>query len=423
MKRRNILKGIAGMGALTCLGTLPSRLIAEEPTDMRFVFLLFTGGWDILLGPDARDPSGTYSGLDLGLNLLEEEYHQPIPVSIGGMPALWGVPMKPLIDAGHHSLCTLFQSVNMNTVSHSTAHSYIYTFLSPAGSKPRGDSLGTMMATAGIPSENILLPNVALAMPSFNVSYAPEYVGTSIRDAGTMRDLLRMQTSPLREDVEAQLLRFQDHSESCADEEYHANPNALFREARKRARKAHEDEIYRLFNFSGAEHAALRERYDLPEDSAGPRTRAAIVGQLIRSGLARSVSARIDFRFDHHGGDWASQHPPMLHNALDAVSRLLSDLREDDPNLERTMVVCTSEFGRTPLINGRGGRDHHFVNSVMVFGGPLKRGFLEHPPTKVLICNGLIFRAVVRVRMESCLSPNISVQLLRPPLVCLRILS
>ena len=33
-----------------------------------------------------------------------------------------------------------------------------------------------------------------------------------------------------------------------------------------------------------------------------------------------------------------------------------------------------SEFARTPNINGRGGRDHWFANSLLVFGGGLRPG-------------------------------------------------
>jgi len=45
--------------------------------------------------------------------------------------------------------------------------------------------------------------------------------------------------------------------------------------------------------------------------------------------------------------------------------------------LDETLVVCTSEHGRTPQINGVAGRDHWSrVYSTMVAGGGVKRGFV-----------------------------------------------
>jgi uncharacterized protein (DUF1501 family) len=57
-----------------------------------------------------------------------------------------------------------------------------------------------------------------------------------------------------------------------------------------------------------------------------------------------------------------------------AFAALLRDLRERKL-LERTVVICAGEFGRTPKINGLGGRDH-WPNgfSVALAGGGLRCG-------------------------------------------------
>jgi hypothetical protein len=62
--------------------------------------------------------------------------------------------------------------------------------------------------------------------------------------------------------------------------------------------------------------------------------------------------------------------PPMDQ----AYSALLEDLAARGM-LEETLVVCTAEFGRTPRMNGRGGRDHWgFVYSAALAGGGVKGG-------------------------------------------------
>ncbi len=57
-----------------------------------------------------------------------------------------------------------------------------------------------------------------------------------------------------------------------------------------------------------------------------------------------------------------------------AFAALLRDLRERKL-LERTVVICAGEFGRTPKINGLGGRDH-WTNgySVALAGGGIRGG-------------------------------------------------
>jgi hypothetical protein len=62
--------------------------------------------------------------------------------------------------------------------------------------------------------------------------------------------------------------------------------------------------------------------------------------------------------------------PPMDH----AFATLLDDL-SDRGMLDETLVVCLSEFGRTPRFNGSGGRDHWGpVFSVALAGGGVRGG-------------------------------------------------
>ncbi len=65
---------------------------------------------------------------------------------------------------------------------------------------------------------------------------------------------------------------------------------------------------------------------------------------------------------------------PRLCDTLDrAMSTLITDL-EGRGLLDDTMIVLTSEFGRTPKINQNQGRDHYPVFSVVVAGGGIKGG-------------------------------------------------
>jgi uncharacterized protein (DUF1501 family) len=80
--------------------------------------------------------------------------------------------------------------------------------------------------------------------------------------------------------------------------------------------------------------------------------------------------------WDHHQNikdQIQNNLPPVDH----AVSTLITDL-EERGLLDTTLVMLTTEFGRTPKINKDGGRDHWpRVFSVMLAGGGVKKGLIH----------------------------------------------
>ena len=79
--------------------------------------------------------------------------------------------------------------------------------------------------------------------------------------------------------------------------------------------------------------------------------------------------------WDHHAGieNAMRRQAPMLDQAL---AGLISDL-DDRGMLDSTLVLITSEFGRTPKINATAGRDHYpRVYSVAAAGGGFRRGLV-----------------------------------------------
>jgi uncharacterized protein (DUF1501 family) len=67
-----------------------------------------------------------------------------------------------------------------------------------------------------------------------------------------------------------------------------------------------------------------------------------------------------------------TQMPPLDQ----ALSTLLSDL-SDRGLLDKTLVMVSSEFGRTPKINNTAGRDHWpKVFSTLLAGGGIKGGLV-----------------------------------------------
>ena len=98
-----------------------------------------------------------------------------------------------------------------------------------------------------------------------------------------------------------------------------------------------------------------------------------VARRLIEEGV-RAVEVTLngwDTHISNHEG--CQTQAEMLDGAF---ATLISDLKQRDL-LDSTIVLCIGEFGRTPEVNGAGGRDHwpHWFSCV-VGGGGFKKGLV-----------------------------------------------
>ena len=111
------------------------------------------------------------------------------------------------------------------------------------------------------------------------------------------------------------------------------------------------------------EDPRIAERYGVNDpryqrDGAPKMIRNFLIARRLVEAGARVVSLHYS-RWDWHGGDGMNfprsrQEFPLLDQGLSA---LLDDLHESG-RIDDTLVVLLTEFGRTPKVNGAGGRDH-----------------------------------------------------------------
>jgi hypothetical protein len=125
-------------------------------------------------------------------------------------------------------------------------------------------------------------------------------------------------------------------------------------------------EAREAFNLK-AEPDAIKEEYGKTQ----PGMRLLLARRLVEGGV-RFVSTTYG-GWDHHENiqrGVASQMPPFDK----ALAALIRDL-DRRKLLDSTLVMVTTEFGRSPKINQTSGRDHWpKVFSVMLAGGGIKRG-------------------------------------------------
>jgi len=77
--------------------------------------------------------------------------------------------------------------------------------------------------------------------------------------------------------------------------------------------------------------------------------------------------------WDAHG-KLKENHTPIARQVDRPIAALLDDLKQRGL-LDETLVICASEFGRTPLVQGDGGRNHNSAGfTIWLTGGGVKRG-------------------------------------------------
>ena len=115
--------------------------------------------------------------------------------------------------------------------------------------------------------------------------------------------------------------------------------------------------------------------------------RGCLVARRLVEGGVRAVEVVLD-GFDTHVNNHNGQKDQA--GILDpAFATLLTELKDRDL-LDSTIVLCISEFGRTPSINPAGGRDHwpHWFPAVIAGGGFQAGLVLGETPAHVEIQSG-----------------------------------
>jgi hypothetical protein len=117
------------------------------------------------------------------------------------------------------------------------------------------------------------------------------------------------------------------------------------------------------------EEPATRERYGLTGLGQG----ALLARRLVEAGV-RFVTIGIG-GWDTHRNNFESLSQRLLPQVDQTLSALIEDLAGRGM-LEKTIVYCAGEFGRTPKINPNGGRDHWARSmAVVLAGGGFQRGY------------------------------------------------
>ena len=156
------------------------------------------------------------------------------------------------------------------------------------------------------------------------------------------------------------------HFRSMEDSDAIASMDSFYQHAYKLISSQKAREAFDL----KVEPDALKEEY-----GRGPAGQRMLLARRLIEGGVRFVSLTAG-GWDHHDNIKGG-----IENELPATDKAIAALIRDLDRrgmLDTTLVMVTTEFGRTPKINNTAGRDHWpRVFSVMLAGGGVKRGFVH----------------------------------------------
>lgn len=377
--RRDLLKGSLLLAGGATLGRWiqPTLARAQTHEDLYFVFAYFSGGWDVLLSLDPRDPA-QFTDDDIRLTRIQPGFDR-----LPGTPGLVRVGDRtfgPYIGdlARHADRLAVVNGLSMETLTHETGRRRFLTGKTPSGLQARGSSASSWLAAHY--GDGLPIPNLSLQVEAYNRDLPSWATALAANSVGDLVDALRPEGEPLAlADEVARLLR----DEAACEKARESSVWQAAESGRTKAKEMVDSQLDRLFALSAdtPEMESLRDRFGVTDRFAltSPEAQAALASQALKGGVSRCVSIRATSGLDTHFDDWTRDQGPLQSRGFGAVARLVDDLAASPYGdggswLDHTVILGFSEFSRTPLLNERGGRDHSLTNSCFLIGAGVRPG-------------------------------------------------
>ena len=351
--RRQFLGASAGALAFGALGGMISPQAAEamRKKEKQVLFVWLDGGMSQLESWDPK-PNTEFGGP-----------FRPIDTSVPGIQIC---ELMPKTAKQMHHLCVT-RSVSTKDNAHSSGvariqrgdpknRGVVYPYFGSAVSK----FLGT--GPSGLPPYVWIKPLSGGFVYQDAGFLGPKYGALAFGDGKPPENLLRSDMVTDADDDFRNLLRSQANARFAAD--HPVQPveasDFVFQSARELMKRGD------LFDDAKIDPKD-RERYGTHEFG-----RHMLLGrQMLEAGV---TFVKVNsYGWDTHGDNF-NGHANLMPKFDQAFAAMIEDLAERGM-LEHTLVICMSEFGRTPRINGHIGRDHYpEAWSVLTAGAGIKRG-------------------------------------------------
>ena len=348
LTRRRLLQGATAFGAATAAGLGYNRPAGAAAPERKFIFFFASGGWDTTT---VFDPHFDSDGVDMDPMTELGEAGNLMFTAGDDRPNVkrffqrWG---------RRAAICN---GVNAHSVGHDSAAQFVLTGTSASSF---ADWPTTLAANA---IGDYPLPHAVFSGPAF-----PGNSGSAVVRAGggTLLDL-----------IDASILTSSDQPVSVP-----STPTDSMVDAYVAARVA--KYANGRTGMGGARASSLQDNLDRAITLEGRRFEAGLsdlgsdlldqavkASELMRLGLSRCAMIGIPGGYDSHGDE--TVQAPNQDAFFEALDGLMDHLAAT-PGLatpwliDEVVIVALSEFGRTPLLNGGGGKDHWPFGSALVVG-------------------------------------------------------
>lgn len=123
------------------------------------------------------------------------------------------------------------------------------------------------------------------------------------------------------------------------------------------------------------ESEATRKLYGLDEDATKDFGWQCLLARRLAERGVRYIQCTHSYKWDQHG-ELFTKHTENAKEVDKPIAGLLKDLKARGM-LKDTLVIWAGEFGRTPVSQGKDGRDHNpYGYSIWMAGGGVKPGFI-----------------------------------------------
>ena len=399
LTRREMLKSAsAGFGYLALAG-LATEAAAEDKNPLapkpvhhpakvkRIIFLFMHGGPSQVDTFDYKPRLAQDDGKDLpfapakGTTVTTKIMKSPWKFAQHGESGIWVSELFPEVAAHVDDLCML-NGMHTEGQSHGQAVLQLHT----GAQNLTRPSLGAWVMY-GLGTENQNLPGFVTICPTrghggvqnYGNAFLPAaYQGTAIGSASTpaasaqIRHIANQRFSPEEQRRQLDLLQAMNraHLERVGNDDRIEGVIESY-ELAFRMQSA----VPQLTDLKG-ESKAMRALYGLDEKPTDDFGRQCLLARRFAEAGVRFIQVSHSFKWDQHG-NLKGGHEKNAREVDKPIAGLLTDLKGRGL-LRDTLVLWGGEFGRTPVVQGKDGRDHNPQGFTMwLAGGGIRTGLVH----------------------------------------------
>ena len=361
ISRRSLIESGISMSAFASLSSLIGNRYAigqEVTVATRLVWFNMSGGWDVL---EATEPKvSSTSGIDM-------VYDYGLASQLIGSEVRIGRWLGRLARL-HGDKMVVLRGINMGTTSHMAGRVYMDTgILSNSGE----------VNSASIPSIVASESQATIPIIQLNGGSDPQIDRGLLNPVSVVRaqnlDLYRAMYPQTDNQLNQKLLML-DHLRQSLDRQEamlgSSDRLSAVRTAESKVRVQFDEQVGQKLELSDEDRTAFT--IEPPANlNGGQRDAFALALKLLKNDLVTCVNLGLG-GFDTHANQERSLQP-IMENFDYLLSTFITEL-DAAGQLDDTLIVVYSDFGRTPKVNQRNGRDHWPFGGALMLGGGIEGG-------------------------------------------------